>query len=95
MVAPAPLATACWGEGWVQRKKKKKKKAGCGYAVVMATGPRQLEPPHPETVRGERKASAYRNISNMHAGTRIRACAMVTAVYIIPEQQLSVSSTTL
>lgn len=68
----------------------KEKKTGCGYAVVMATEARRFEPPHPATVRGERTASAYRNISNMHVGTRVRACAMITAVYIIPEQQLSV-----
>lgn len=61
------------------REKKEEKKTGCGYAVVMATAARRFEPPHPATVRGERTASAYRNISNMHVGARIRACAMVTA----------------
>lgn len=86
---PQPLLPVPVGGG-LGAKEKKKKKTGCGYTVVMATEARWFEPPHPATVRGERTASAYRNISNMHAGTRIRACAIVTAVHIIPEQQLSV-----
>lgn len=76
--------------GYKGKKEEEEEKKGCGYAVVMATEARRFEPPHPATARGERTASAYRNISRMHAGTRIRACAMVTAAYIIPEQQLSI-----
>lgn len=89
MVAPASLASACWGAR-AGCKGKKEEKNRVWLRCYLATEAHRFEPPHLATVRGERTASAFRNISNMHSGTCIRACAMVTAVYIIPEQQLSV-----